>query len=188
MGKRKRHVRMGRRINIMCPLGNVLLCLTLLVFSFHIRSLDVLNSVPPPRVLNTHVYASCLPSDVINKRIKIIHVMRHPKDIAVSFYYHFRFLNFAFEEPPYESFSDFLPYITGEYGVCKLMLSTLGKTISADDILKYFSYFPLKTGFDILCKLSPIETICMKCQILFYEKKKKKKKKKRKEKCHQFDI
>ena len=49
------------------------------------------------------------------------------------------------------------------------MLSTRGK-ISADDILKYFS---LKTGFDISCKLSPMETICMKCQILLTGKKKK---------------
>ena len=38
---------------------------------------------------------------------------------------------------------------------------------AADDILKYFSYFSQKTGFDISCTLSPKETICMKCQILF---------------------
>ena len=31
----------------------------------------------------------------------------------------------------------------------------------------YFSYFSQKTGFDISCKLSPQETVCMKCQILF---------------------
>ena len=30
-----------------------------------------------------------------------------------------------------------------------------------------------KTGFDISCKLSPKETICMKCQILFSGKNKK---------------
>ena len=41
---------------------------------------------------------------------------------------------------------------------------------SADDILKYFSQ---KTGFDISCKLSPMEVICMKCQILFSGKNKK---------------
>ena len=34
-----------------------------------------------------------------------------------------------------------------------------------------FSYFTQKTGFDISCKLSPKETICMKCQILFSGKK-----------------
>ena len=28
----------------------------------------------------------------------------------------------------------------------------------------FLSYFSQKTGFDILCKLSPMETICMKCQ------------------------
>ena len=47
-----------------------------------------------------------------------------------------------------------------------LTLNTLSK-LSADDILKYLSYFSQKTGFDISCKLSPQETICMKCQILF---------------------
>ena len=31
----------------------------------------------------------------------------------------------------------------------------------------------LKTGFNISCKLSPMETICMKCQILFCRKNKK---------------
>ena len=41
---------------------------------------------------------------------------------------------------------------------------------SADNILKYFSYFSKKTGYDISCKL---ETICMKCQILFFGKNKK---------------
>ena len=38
---------------------------------------------------------------------------------------------------------------------------------SANDILKYFSYFSQKTGFDIACKVFPMETICMKCQFLF---------------------
>ena len=46
-------------------------------------------------------------------------------------------------------------------------LSTLGK------ILKYFSYVSQKTGFNISCKLSPSETICMKYQILFSGKDKK---------------
>ena len=43
---------------------------------------------------------------------------------------------------------------------------------SADDILKYFSYFSQETDFDISCKLSPMETICMKCHILFSGKNK----------------
>ena len=45
--------------------------------------------------------------------------------------------------------------------------------ISADDNLKYFSYFSQETGFDISCKLSLMETICIKCQILFSGKNKK---------------
>ena len=49
----------------------------------------------------------------------------------------------------------------------------LGVKFSVDDILKYFSYFSQKTEFDILCKLSPMQTICKKCQILFSGKNKK---------------
>ena len=37
----------------------------------------------------------------------------------------------------------------------------------------YFSYSSQKTGFDISCKLSPLETVCMKCQNLFSGKNKK---------------
>ena len=42
--------------------------------------------------------------------------------------------------------------------------------LSADNILKLF--FFRKWGFDISCKLSPKETICMKCQTQFYREKK----------------
>ena len=48
----------------------------------------------------------------------------------------------------------------------KLMLSPLGKNFNV------FLIFPEK-GFDISCKLSPLETICMKCQNLFSGKKEK---------------
>ena len=38
---------------------------------------------------------------------------------------------------------------------------------------KDFSYFSQKTGFYISCKLSPLETICMKCQNLISGENKK---------------
>ena len=47
------------------------------------------------------------------------------------------------------------------------MLSTLGKIFSRLHFEIFFSHFSQETGFDISCKLSPVETICMKCQILF---------------------
>ena len=56
----------------------------------------------------------------------------------------------------------------------RLTLSTLGKKFSGQhfEIFVCFSDFSQKTGFAISCKLSPVETICMKCQILFPGKKK----------------
>ena len=50
----------------------------------------------------------------------------------------------------------------------QLMLSMLGN-ISADYIWKHF-YFSQKTDSDILYNLHPQETICMKCQPIFWEK------------------
>ena len=54
----------------------------------------------------------------------------------------------------------------------ELTHSTVDKNFSRRH-LEYFSFFSQKTGFDISCKLSPLETICMKCQILFPGKNKK---------------
>ena len=47
--------------------------------------------------------------------------------------------------------------------------------MTIDDIF-FFLSFSQKIGCDILYKLSPKEAICIKCQILFSEKKKEKKK------------
>ena len=54
-----------------------------------------------------------------------------------------------------------------------LMLSMLGKNFSRQQSEIFFLIFQKKMGFDISCKLSPQETICMKCQCLFSGKNKK---------------
>ena len=47
-----------------------------------------------------------------------------------------------------------------------LTLTTLWTNSADDKLVIIFLFFPENTGFDILCKLSPLETICIKCQIL----------------------
>ena len=42
-----------------------------------------------------------------------------------------------------------------------------------NSLFVFLSYFPRKKGFDLSCKLSPKETICMKDQNLFSKKIKK---------------
>ena len=73
--------------------------------------------------------------------------------------------------------------ISGAIANSVLTITTLW-AFSADDklIMVYFSYFYKKIGFDISCKLSPYETICMKC-ILFSVKNKK-----NISKCHLLNI
>ena len=56
--------------------------------------------------------------------------------------------------------------------ISMLTLCMLGKNFSRRHF-KIFSYSSSKIGFDTACKLSPKETICMKCQILCSRKNKK---------------
>ncbi|XP_046575813.1 sulfotransferase 1A2-like isoform X2 [Haliotis rubra] len=50
--------------------------------------------LPSPRFLNTHLLMKHLPDDVRNKKIKIIYVLRNPKDVAVSLYNFLRTIPF----------------------------------------------------------------------------------------------
>ena len=82
-------------------------------------SSEAIDSAPSPRILNCHYAVSCLPDQIFSKRTKIIHAMRNPKDAATLYFYHAKSLLGAFSDDlkPFQTFSEYLPYITGEYGV-----------------------------------------------------------------------
>ena len=64
-------------------------------------------------------------------------------------------------------------YVSLHNKIIDLTLETLGKIFSRQHN-EIFFLFSQNTSFDSLRKLSRMETICMKCQILFYRKNKKK--------------
>ena len=49
---------------------------------------DQIATQPRPGVFQTHLWPEMLPDDIFKKNIKIIRVIRNPKDVAVS-YFHF---------------------------------------------------------------------------------------------------
>lgn len=78
------------------------------------RSSEEVNNIPSPRILNCHYPCKLVPKGVYDMGIKIIHVMRNPKDAFVSFYHHFK----HFHSGPTEiSFEQYLPGLIGENGV-----------------------------------------------------------------------
>ena len=74
------------------------------------------------------------------------------------------------------------PNTSGKYGdiirqapeICRLFfLLSMQDIIISRQHFDFFSYFSHRKGFHISCKLFPMETIGMKCQILFSGKNKK---------------
>lgn len=52
--------------------------------------LNVVNTMTSPRTLNTHLSYRWLPRKHLENDGKIVHVVRNPKDVAVSMFLHFK--------------------------------------------------------------------------------------------------
>ncbi|KAK6181394.1 hypothetical protein SNE40_009252 [Patella caerulea] len=53
-------------------------------------NVDRINTEPPPRVLNSHLWPRHLPKQIFEKKTKIIYLIRNPKDTAVSMFFHYQ--------------------------------------------------------------------------------------------------
>ncbi|XP_052282264.1 sulfotransferase 1A1-like isoform X1 [Dreissena polymorpha] len=79
------------------------------------KSTEQIEALPSPRVINCHYPVHLTPREIFTKGIKIIHVQRNPKDIAVSYFNHI--FKFSKKPSPLKTFSDFLPLMLGSYGI-----------------------------------------------------------------------
>ncbi|KAK3763730.1 hypothetical protein RRG08_021402 [Elysia crispata] len=52
--------------------------------------LTAVDNLPSPRVLNSHLVMAHLPQDLVDKRVKLVHLIRNSKDTAVSLYHHMK--------------------------------------------------------------------------------------------------
>ncbi|KAK7088605.1 sulfotransferase 1E1-like isoform X2 [Littorina saxatilis] len=46
------------------------------------------ETMPSPRIINSHIPLSYLSKEIQTKQVRVLHVLRNPKDIAVSLYFH----------------------------------------------------------------------------------------------------
>ncbi|XP_052759764.1 sulfotransferase 1B1-like [Mya arenaria] len=53
------------------------------------RTREEISVLSRPRILNTHFLPSALPTEIPEKRPRIVLVLRNPKDVAVSAFFHF---------------------------------------------------------------------------------------------------
>ncbi|XP_046561663.1 sulfotransferase 1A1-like [Haliotis rubra] len=74
---------------------------------------DGIESLPPPRLLVTHLPLRMLPTQVVEKKLKCIQIRRNPKDVCVSMYNNFR--NLAVPKSFEGNFAEFTEaFLSGE--------------------------------------------------------------------------
>jgi hypothetical protein len=78
----------------------------------------VLDSLPSPRVISTHLPFRWLPQEHFRSRRKVVSLIRNPKDVAVSLYTN---LKSTGNELASTSWSDFFDNVV--VGECKLILA-----------------------------------------------------------------
>ncbi|XP_055863260.1 sulfotransferase 1A1-like [Biomphalaria glabrata] len=54
------------------------------------NTVEQIDALPSPRVLNNHMHWDMQPRDLVDKKIKTVFFYRNPKDVAVSFFNHHR--------------------------------------------------------------------------------------------------
>lgn len=57
------------------------------------NSVEYVNNLPSPRCVKSHLPLSLLPAQLDKIKPKIVYTCRHPKDVAVSCYFHFRLVH-----------------------------------------------------------------------------------------------
>ena len=97
-----------------------------------VDDLNKVEHISSPRILNTHVPYGWLPNQHIEKMRKIIHVVRNPKDVFVS-YFHFK-KNFGLSEDWNEFFKS---VIVGPSKFYLIGLENLFNTYQNRKWLKY---------------------------------------------------
>ncbi|XP_018577024.1 sulfotransferase 1 family member D1-like [Anoplophora glabripennis] len=56
-------------------------------------SVEYVNNLPSPRFIKTHLAYPLLPSEISKVKPKIIYIIRNPKDVCVSYYFHSKLLH-----------------------------------------------------------------------------------------------
>ena len=87
-----------------------------------ILDLIIMDALPSPRVLNTHLKFKYIPKKFIEDKGKIVHMIRNPKDVCVSSYYHAMKDIFTLIEGTFGEFYD--KWLSGE-GECRLYFQIL---------------------------------------------------------------
>ncbi|XP_012944632.1 sulfotransferase 1C4 [Aplysia californica] len=94
-----------------------------------------ISDLPSPRLLNNHEFFENQPKDILKKGVKVIHMYRNPKDVAVSFFYHHTRI------PPYgynnTDFSNYLPrLVENPLEEVRKLAKFLGKNYDDDFLQK----------------------------------------------------
>ena len=71
-----------------------------------VPDLSIMDGIPSPRILDTHVQFPYIPKMLLETGGKIVHMTRNPKDVCVSLYHHTKKDPFISLDVPWNEFFD----------------------------------------------------------------------------------
>ncbi|KAL1491372.1 hypothetical protein ABEB36_011979 [Hypothenemus hampei] len=91
------------------------------------------DNLPSPRCIKSHLYCDLLPEEIFKVKPKMIYTIRNPKDLCVSYYFHYKMLHKLNED--FETF-------------CDSFMN--GSTVIGGVFDHYFSFWNRRQELDIL--------------------------------------
>ncbi|KAK3588696.1 hypothetical protein CHS0354_028906 [Potamilus streckersoni] len=65
---------------------------------------EIIDEIPSPRVLNSHLHLCRLPREALEKKCKFVFILRDPRDVAVSLYHHCKGISLYEYDGMFENF------------------------------------------------------------------------------------
>ncbi|KAK3588699.1 hypothetical protein CHS0354_028910 [Potamilus streckersoni] len=65
---------------------------------------EIIDEIPSPRVLNSHLHLCRLPKEALEKKCKFVFILRDPRDLAVSYYHHCKGISLYEYDGMFENF------------------------------------------------------------------------------------
>ena len=107
--------------------------------TIELNNVTQMESIPSPRVMTSHLFLRQLSNEIVAKQSRVIHVLRNPKDLAVSYYFLSKQMS-SFQDMDFQEFAVDFINSAGCQGNQHNVGTTMGYSIFAFPVFQLSSF------------------------------------------------